>query len=216
MELEQNERGLSCYSTTEDRLYTLEIPQGRDQVLPEFVVEGGYTGAPVKTFQKGWQRKWNEWWDKDDPNFPLSEQEREKKAAEAKKERASDTKANDKKVITLGEPPKEDGLGIRGYLGEKLSLAQFMGIRNKGCVWCGDELTKDKGFAFLSEDSMVCIPCVRDQHPKGECKLDYLDIDEDEDFLDDDLPFDLRPKQEETAEGKKLIATAVAKAGVGE
>jgi len=210
VELLLNDKGLSIYSTNENTLYTMRIPQDRNKELPELEKEGGYTGAPVNNFQQKWTQVWgsdnDDWWEK-----------RKKEEAEREKE----TKANGKeepKVVHIGTPP---GASIRGYNGESISLKKFDEIKSKGCVWCGDKFAQDKAFAFLNEDGLVCFNCLNDRHPKGDC----VRCGNDDPFgdLDDPLPFDVPGEdykgadQEDSPEYKKLVSAsaAAAKKAVG-
>jgi predicted glutamine amidotransferase len=207
MELAANDRGVHCFSTTEDKLYTLKIPQGRDEVLPDMEVEGGYSGKPPRpTFQNGWNRIWgnesDDYW-----------KEEQKATSQGKKETTTDRKADGTTIITIGEPPKEEpkGGGIRGYDGEKLTLEGFRKIRDKGCVWCGDKFDKEGKFAFLDSEALVCGNCVYGRHPQGDCvRPDEDDIDPYEDF-DDALPFELGPAAVNSEEYKQLMRQTAAK-----
>jgi predicted glutamine amidotransferase len=205
VELAKNDAGLSCYATLPDNLYSFDIPQERDKVLPEFVREGGYVGQPTKTFQQaGWfhgKERWEDWWD--DPNSPPSEQEREKQAAKAKKEGKADKPKSKDNVVTFG--------GIKGFEGKYITLAEFDAIKRKGCAWCKKNIPDKMTFAFLDEENLCCSVCIADKHPKGEC------LRRGEDELDDEIPFELTEKgnnvrQEDTAEYKHIIKAAAAKA----
>jgi glucosamine 6-phosphate synthetase-like amidotransferase/phosphosugar isomerase protein len=219
VELDKNDKGLSCYSTNVDTLYTLEIPQERNKELPEMKREGGYVGAPTGNFQQGWQRLWGErdytrqdWWNEE------AESERAKETAEGK-EKAKTTGEEKQKVVTIGYPPKDLKKGtITGHDGADLSLEEFKVIKDKGCVWCGDQFPVDRAFAFLNEDSLVCLKCVNDSHPRGDC-LRPGELEDD--YLDDDIPFDLGTnepvKQKNSLEYKRVVAASVkgAKAAIG-
>lgn len=198
VELEKNDKGLSCYSTNPDMLYSLEIPQERDVVLPELRKEGGFTGAPVGGFQGngyGFGR-FKQWWDEDEQEGPRS-------AAQTKEKGKADGE-EEKKVYYIGKPNANE---MRGYQGEVLSLAAFAKIKEKGCVWCGEHFENDQSYAFLTEDSLVCLQCVYDKHPKDGDRV--RSENGDEEFLDDDLPFDLKGKpQEGTPEYARVMAQA--------
>lgn len=211
VELDKNDKGLSCYATNVDTLYTLEIPQEKDKELPELKREGGYIGAPtpVNRFQgeQGAWDNWKHWWDDEVP-----EQEREKKAASRKKE--TETNGEKKQDVIIGLPPRGE---IKGFQGESLTLAQFDKIRARGCAWCKDEFKKETPFGFLDEENLVCFNCLRDRHSKtGECVRPDVDYDPvlDPEPLDDDLPLDLQPPAENSAEYKAMVAEA-AKSSVG-
>jgi len=200
VELDTNERGLSCYATLEDTLYTMEIPQERDKPLPDIKREGGYVGAPAVGFRHGFQGVGNHWWNEDD-------EKRAKKAAASSK--GGKAEGEEKKtVITLGEPP------IRGFDGASITKKQMEALKKNGCGWCGDEIDGNLITAFLNEDTLVCVRCMRDTHPKGDClRRDESDYDAD---LDDDLPFDLTDKgkelRENSEEYKQLMRTAAVSA----
>lgn len=195
VELLQNDRGLSTYATNEDTLYTLEIPQERDKELPELRREGGYTGAPVKKFQHWYGREGSDygpnWWNRDKE----ADEEGEKKAAVGGKETKAD--GSQTNVVTLGFPDQ-----TRGFKGEVISKQKLDAIKASGCGWCHDKLDVGKVTAFLSEDTLVCVHCMRDTHPKpdGDCVRRFEEGDYDPD-LDDDLPFDLTEKGKETQRG---------------
>jgi predicted glutamine amidotransferase len=202
MELAANERGIHCFSTAEDKMYTLKIPQERDKELPEMEVEGGYSGKQRVPFQAGWNRIWgnesDDYW-----------QEKQKAIAEGKKEGTADRKADGTKIITIGEPPEEKGK-IRGFEGEHLSIEGFRKIQERGCVWCKDPFDKNGGFAFLENEALVCGNCIHGRHPQGDCLRpdeDYVDPNED---FDDDLPFELGPAAVNSEEYKQLMQQAAA------
>jgi predicted glutamine amidotransferase len=202
VELEVNERGMSCYSTLEDTLYTLEIPQERDKVLPELKREGGYAGAPARKFHNplGFGGGAH-WWDGD-----KDDEKGEKKAAAG----GQKAQANGKKapiIVTIGDPPKGDV--TRGFGGREISKKTMEAIKSAGCGWCGGSIETGTFSAFLNEDTLVCGRCMRDTHPKetGDCVRRFEDGDYDPD-LDDDLPFDLGPVFKETPEYRKLLDQA--------
>lgn len=191
VELEVNDKGMACYSTLEDHLYTLEIPQERNKPLPDLIREGGYVGAPATTFQQKF--KPNSWWGERD------EQEEGKKKTAASQKGDKTNSATDKKKTTYKVG------GIRGYDGVYISTAEFDAIWRKGCAWCKKEMQQGHAYAFLDEDSLVCTRCMRDTHPKdgGSLRPGCSDAD----TLDDDVPsFD----QKNTDEYRDLIAQAVA------
>jgi predicted glutamine amidotransferase len=209
VELDTNEKGLSCYATLPDNLYTLKIPQERDKELPALEREGGYVGAPANNFQKGVHR-FQQWWGEDDPNVPQRE------GTPAKGAQTQASAGDEKKVVNIGYPPTsfnnthtQHGNHIRGFNNQQLPMDAFKKIRAKGCAWCHEAIDENLIFAFLNEDNLVCVRCLRDTHPK-ECVHD--DIDEEEDFLDDDLPFDLTDKgriaQHRSEEYKRLMSSA--------
>lgn len=199
VELMQNDKGLSCYSTLTDHLYTLKIPQERNVELPELQREGGYVGRPAANFQGHWNNWKKNWWD---------DEEREKKAASGKKETGADSEKKETNVVSIGLPKDH----VRGFGGELLHKRDFEAIRKKGCVWCGDSI--EQSYGFLNEENMVCSKCLHDLHPKtGDCVRRDDDYNED---LDDDIPFDLTVRGEEvrtedTPEYKRVIAAAAAK-----
>jgi predicted glutamine amidotransferase len=177
VELDKNDSGLSCYSTLPDHLYTIKIPQDRDKALPDFEKEGGYVGAAEATF-----RKFKNWWD-DDPNLD----EEGKKKAKAAHEKRKANEQEDKKVVYLGQPPKV-GDKVRGFNNTLISREEYDQLRAKGCSWCKDALEPGTVVAHINEDSLVCVRCMRDTHPKtdGDCVRRWED-----DELDDPIPFDL-------------------------
>lgn len=205
--LEKNDKGLSCYSTLVDNLYTIKIPQERNVSLPEMTREGGYTGAPVKNFQTNWNRIWgNElehdpaWWNDDEEG---------KKETTSGGEKEKTDRETGKNVVTLGYPPNHEN--YKGFNGQMLSEKEFKAIRAKGCVWCKDKIKEGVLFGFLSEEEMVCVHCLRDTHPKGSCIVAN-------DALDDDVPFDLTDKGVDllsstaSPEARRILTAAKVKA----
>jgi asparagine synthetase B (glutamine-hydrolysing) len=163
VELASNEKGLSCFSTTPDNLYTMKIPQEKDKELPELTREGGYSGAPKGYFQEkryGVHNHWTPWWDHyEDDEF----KEKKEAGKTGKKETtSSDEKTKEGNVITLGLPPHRK----RGYKGQEISAEELKSIMAKGCSWCKDEVKEGSGFAFLDENNVVCRLCIDDKHPK--------------------------------------------------
>lgn len=208
IELETNERGISCFSTAVDKLYTLEIPQERDVPLPDLIEEGGFTGAPVGNFQ-GYD-KFQNWWNKKD-----DDEEGEKKATERGKSKEAERGKTESNVVFLGEPPDLKGGTIRGYDGIQITLKEFDGIKAKGCSWCKQPIEHNVTFAFLSEDHLVCGKCMTDKHEKA-----ALNDDDEWDGLDDPA-FDDGPRypglgpdnyndlgQEKSPEYKRVVLSA--------
>jgi predicted glutamine amidotransferase len=188
VELETNDKGLSCYSTVPDYLYSMEIPQVVNRELPELEREGGYAGQ-ARTFQG----QWNNWWDgeKEDDNvryLPRNQQSEEQEAAKKRAQEAEDAfKEDEKKILTLGLPPGTR----RGYEGQPITDKEFENIKSRGCAWCDDPI--EKVWAFIEDKAMVCNNCLNDSHPKGDCvRPDDLD----------DPPFDLEEEPRDTL--KKL------------
>lgn len=184
VELEQNDRGMSCYSTAENTLYTLEIPQAQGTPFLELKREGGYTGAAGTTFQTGFQtgqKKWNHWWNAD--------QEAKKKASSGEKETTSTSSTNG--PSTLGTPPDK----VKGFEGKLVPLSVLKEVKKKGCGWCGDLIKDGHIFSWLDEDLLCCVHCMRDTHPKENPHA----------WEDDDIPFYLRGDDEEY---RTLIAAA--------
>jgi predicted glutamine amidotransferase len=169
VELDLNDKGLACYSTIADNLYTMRIPQERDVVLPELVKEGGYSGAPSANFHQNGYGRFKSWWDAEGGD----EQEKFKKAAEKGAEKATSIAKETSNVIDIGF--------ARGFNGEQLTLIKLHEIKRKGCAWNGCTLERETPFAFLNEERMVCLKCLHDMHDKAP----------DDDDLDDDLPFNL-------------------------
>lgn len=203
VELATNDKGLSCYSTNTDTLYTVEIPQGRNEPLPDMKREGGYVGQPTRNFQRS---GWNDWWkDSNNPNNKGSE----KKGTEGKKETTAVGKPKEKTVIELNPEHRHQKAlgGIRGYGGEIISLEKLDEIKSKGCGWCSEPNFQAGIWAFLDEETMVCSRCMRDSHPRsGGEKEDYLN--------DDPFPSEAEPPAvyaENTEEYKRLMAAAAAK-----
>jgi predicted glutamine amidotransferase len=217
VELETNDKGLSCYSTNVDTLYSLAIPQERDQELPELRKEGGYVGAPTTNFWKGRQNGGWDWWN-DDENNPSSEIRRAA-AAQGTKE-TTPNRAAPKPVITIGLPEGMTGQ-IRGFNGAAISTEAVDKIKAKGCGWCKGNINKVELFAFLGEETVVCVRCMRDTHPKGGVfpAKESEDYDLDDEPFDpiafqeeDDEPFDVSPPAENSEEYKELMAKSAAKA----
>lgn len=206
LDLDKNDKGLSCYATIPDHLYTIEIPQGndkeRDRAIPDVKREGGYTGAPVGGFQGAYDgyNRFRSWWDRDE----LDEEGEKKPKKET--ESGSSNRTETRETVTLGYPNQGK---IRGYNGETITLAEFDAIRDKGCMWCKSKFNKDEPFAFLSDEALVCLKCVNGSHPKGDC------VRSGEDPLDDDLPFDpaFEEAQKDSPEYKRVLAAAATRAG---
>lgn len=203
VELETNDKGLSCYSTSPDCLYTMEIPQARDQRLPDLKREEGYTGQ-VSRFRSHQQHWWGE--EDDGVRYGTTGKSVQSEEQEATKKRAEEAEAaereDEKKIITLGLPPGTR----RGYDGQHITQEEFDKIKEAGCGWCGDPIERIWG--FIEEKVMVCKNCLQDTHPKDG---DRVRSD------NDDPPFDLNPKSENSEEHKRLVAASVgaAKASVG-
>jgi predicted glutamine amidotransferase len=220
VELEANANGIHCTSTVEHNLYTMKIPQARDQVLPELIREGGYTGAPVKNFRNGYTRATDwDWWNKSyDDDF---EPEGSKKGAQTQEKGKTTPKTNASSVggtnvVTLGYPPVGNGQ-MAGFQGKPISKEVFSILKKKGCSWCHSPDNPQVIYGFIDDNHLVCTRCVRDMHPKtGDCLRRYGE-EPDEDFLDDDLPFDLTDKgkevsQADTDEFKRLMSDSAKKA----
>ena len=199
VELDTNDKGLACYATLPDSLYSLEIPEEKDKELGGFTRTGGYSGA-----QSGWfpQRNWGEnWWDEDeDDNVRYLPSTKDKEKSEEGKKREEETRAAEeadaKKIITLGTP--DDPLyNKRGYKGEVITEAQLKEITDAGCAWCGTSL-ENKRFAWLEEKAVVCHDCMYDRHPKPGR---WVHPDDEE-----------RPAQEGSVEHERLVAASVASA----
>lgn len=208
VELMQNDKGISCFFTLTDHLYSLKIPQPRDQVLPELIKEGGYTGAPVGNFQgQGWQ-KWSHWWDsEDDPNFgigdPSFKSEGKREGASAIEKGTQKGKADEKANVIIGFPKS----AYKGFKGTPVENKKRKKLLEEGCCWCKSKqpIPQDNVIAFVDENHIVCSRCMRDAHPKGDC------VRQREDDLDDDLPFELGPKIKDSPEYSSLIAASVKK-----
>jgi predicted glutamine amidotransferase len=205
VELARNDKGLSCFSTVENTLYTLPIPQERDKALPDFTREGGYTGAPVTNFPQ--YRHHGSWWS--DENW----KEEPNKDAKGAEETKTTGTTDERKVVTLGLPR------YKGFQGKQLDAKELRKVLDRGCVWCKDKFEKNAGFGFLEEDAAVCHKCLNDLHPKDGDRV-RRDDDPYYDELDDDLPFDLdeRPGgvfvdgtfvQKDSPEYRRLIDAAV-------
>jgi predicted glutamine amidotransferase len=215
VELAQNDKGLSCYSTVTDNLYTLEIPQKEGTELPELKREGGFTGLPVSTFQQG-RGQWNSWWSNGhDDNWDDEGPVKEAAKAANEKGKAKGTEGN---VVTLGYPPRNApafrGLNGKPLTGDALELALA-----GGCRWCGNTLALTDKYTFIEEDAPVCLHCVYDNHPKdgdrvrrGEDDDDlagiFDELDEDEDF---DPAFGV-PYSEGSPEYERLMHAAATRA----
>jgi hypothetical protein len=171
VELEQNEKNLSCYATNTDVLYSMQIPEKADAELPDLTREGGYLGAPSRTFQGYGSRVadgFRSWWDEldDDPNGPFeSDKEAKEKAAASKKETEADGKKDGTNVVTLGHPPL--AAQCRGYEGKAITIAEVNKLKAGGCRWCGGPIRPIDPCAFIGPEEVVCTKCVQDKHPKG-------------------------------------------------
>jgi len=176
LELEKSDRGFSCYATLPDHLYTLPIPQRIGEELPDLKREGGYTGESGTPFQTGFDyKRGNSWWD--------NPKKDEKKTPQREKEATSTS--SPKSVIDLGNTQGK----VRGYGGVLISIEDLDNIKAKGCGWCNNEIPDGTIFSFLSEDSLCCVRCMRDTHPKTK-----ENTNQDTDPLDDDLPDSLKDK----------------------
>jgi predicted glutamine amidotransferase len=193
VDLLQNERGLSCYSTLEDHLYTIRIPQERNVELPDLIKEGGYSGAPSNNFQR--QHYGYGWWNEQDDDF--DQQEKSKEAAKGKEKTEATREEDERKVITIGHPK------IVGFEGKELTKKEFDAICAKGCAWCASNI-KGQAVGWLDDVTAVCADCIYDQHPKDG---DRVHPDNDDPF-DDDMPEDLLTKH--TKEYKTLVEQAAA------
>lgn len=201
VELETNEKGLACYATLPDSLYSLEIHEEKDKVLDGFTRTGGYSGA-----QSGWfqPKQWGQnWWDEDDeddnvrylPSAKDKEKSEESKKREEEARKAEETDA--KKIITLGTP--NDPLYTkRGFKGEVITEAQLKEITDAGCAWCGEKFKDGQKFAWIEEKAVVCHHCMYDTHPKL-ARLVHPDDEEN-------------PAQEGSVEHERLLAASVASA----
>jgi predicted glutamine amidotransferase len=200
LELEQNAKGLSCYVTNVDTLYSLEIPQEKGKKLPDLSREGGYSGAPEHTFhQQGYHHGWWDQYGDDDPNV---DEEKQKAAAKGSEKAKADGETTEKKIITLGDYRTT----YSGFKGERLTEEQYLAIKEKGCAWNGCEIKG--GFAFIDEKNIVCTDCMGDRHPKDGDRVRQLYCPFEDDPLDDDPAFDIGPYQEDSPEYKSLIEAA--------
>lgn len=180
IELETNDKGLSCYSTLADHLYSLEIPQKAGVDLPDLVREEGYVGQ-VPRFRQG---VYNHWWNDeadDGVSYSVNRTREEQEAAKKRAEKAeADFKEDEKKIVHIGMPAEHR----RGFEGRPIPIKEFEKIKNDGCAWCGDEF--ENVWAFIEDKAMVCGRCLSDGHPKGDCLRQGKDAD--------DPPFDLGPE----------------------
>jgi predicted glutamine amidotransferase len=215
LELEQNDKGLSCYSTLPDYLYTIEIPQERNTPLPELKREGGYTGAPQRGRFGYVGDQFKNWWD-----AGFDDEKSAKEAAE--KAKKTTTVGAEGNVVTLGLPP------VKGYKGADLSRKELAALMDKGCGWCGDPFQPDDRYGFIEEKVIACHKCIYGMHRDDGDRVRSNSFDPNSE-LDDDLPFNLqygeddeRPEgqfeQKDTPEYRNLIEAAAigsAKKAVG-
>lgn len=206
-----------CFGTLPDHLYFMDIPQAKDQVLPELEREGGYEGAGlVARFQGGYGGWWSESEgdDLDDdirflPTGKKVEQETGKKASKETTKDAKDKSEEKDNVVEFDlYDPKTH---TRGYKGEIISKEELEEAKKAGCVWSGCKI--ENTWAFMDEKSLICGKCLRDTHPKGEImRLVQTDLE------DDELPFDIsseedpQPPSENSSEYKEMMAQSVKKA----
>lgn len=201
--------GKFVWGTLANHLYSMEIPQDKDKVLPELKRESGYEGAKAfgARFQGGGYGGW--WADQEDDGDqlygvarrPKIEPEAGKKASE--KGSAIETKKVD---IDLFDPKTH----CRGYNGAVISRQELEECKKAGCVWCDGKITNT--FGFMDEKALICGDCLYDRHHKG-----VLLTGVKEDPLDDDVPpFDIssndQPPSENSEEYKQIMAETIKKA----
>lgn len=196
-----------CFGTLPDHLYSMEIPQDKDRVLPELVREGGYEGAALVARFQGQS---NGWWGHedndldDDIRFVAGKKAQSETGKETKEETKKDGKSTSKEKDNVVHIHLHEGKTHRGYKGEPISQEQLEESKEAGCVWNGCKI--ENTWAFIDEKGLICGKCLRDNHPKGEV-MKMINNDD----LDDDLPFDLTPS-ENSEEFKQMMAQSVKKA----
>lgn len=173
VKLLKNDRGMSTYLTLSDHLYTLKIPQQKDEVLPDLQREGGHAGK-AKFFQGHSQCGFQRWWssafenqdDDDDirylPKRPADDKEKSKEGEEGKKETTTFGTPSKVDIELVVERPGPDE--IRGYQGKIIPRSELEELKKAGCQWNGCSIGKVWG--FLDEGALVCGDCLRDTHPK--------------------------------------------------
>lgn len=145
LELEANENGLSCYSTTPDTLYSFDIPQdNKDKIAPP-TKEGGLLGKPEKAaFSGGFHGGWREdgFWDRIDAESK----------ADKKNEQATQA------TTTTGGNNVTCFANQRGYNGNAITTKERDDIAASGCGWCGGKVDPKK-MGFLGPKEAVCGEC---------------------------------------------------------
>lgn len=204
--------GKFVWGTLPDHLYSMEIPQDKDKVLPELKRESGYEGAKAYGARFQGNGGFGAWWDgihggaDDDPEDnlryvrakPKTEQETGQKTEE---KRSSTGKIETKIVdIDLFDPKTH----TRGYNGEVITRQELEECKKAGCIWNGCKIGNVYG--FFDEKSLICGDCLHDKHPKG-----VLLTGVQEDPLDDELPPFSTSSSENSEEYKELMAQAVKK-----
>jgi predicted glutamine amidotransferase len=219
VKLAKNNNDRSCYATNPDHLYSLEIPQDRDKVLPDLTRVGGYGGAPERGTFRGGYDQFRSWWDDE---WNTQDKDEQKTAAQTKEKGKANSSSGEKEVITLGNPK------VKGYKGENLTPHELAAVLDAGCVWCKEPFENKKPFLFIEETAAVCFNCLGDKHPKdgGRVRCEGT-----EDYLDDPLEgtvifpseeLDVRPNgvfapdgswhQKDSPEYRRLVDSAVASA----
>lgn len=165
IDLDENDKGVACWSTLPNSLYTLEIPQKRDEVLPNLKRKGGYDGCKPIPFQAA-HKKWD-WFgfqDDDSKRYERMEQSQAEEEAAAKAKESSLVSKTDDNVIHLHLGPDK----LRGFEGKPIDKDYVEILKSRGCSWCNKEIKPPVNFGFLSENELVCGRCVYDKHEKIE------------------------------------------------
>lgn len=162
IELDENDKGVACWSTLPNSLYTLSLPEKRDEELPNLVRKGGFEGAKPAQFQP---KKWD-WFGMqgdDSRRYERMEQSQAEEEAAAKKKESQNVPKNDDNVVHLFGPDH-----IKGFEGKPIEKDYVEILKSRGCSWCNKPIKPPVNFGFLSENELVCGLCVYDRHEKNE------------------------------------------------
>ena len=155
VELQTSDKGIACFSTTVDTLYTFKIPQDKTEIAPP-EKKGGLLGKPEKAPFRGTTGGYYGGYS---GNSRLWEEHDKASKSEGKKEtpKATTTTGQTGTVIQL------PGHTIRGYNGKWITPKERDTIADKGCGWCGGPLD-GRGMAYLDENTGCCSTCVGGGH----------------------------------------------------
>lgn len=159
IELDENAKGVACWSTLPNSLYTLDIPQQRDEKLPDLVRKGGYDGGKPAQFQGHKRWDWFGVQGDDSKRYERMEQQKAEEEKKAAKKTGEDVSKDDGKVVHLFGPDK-----MQGFNGKPIDKDYVEILKTRGCSWCNKEIKPPVNFGFLSENELVCGRCVYDKH----------------------------------------------------
>ncbi len=154
-----------CYSTTEDTLYTLAIPQQQGTKFEDFVREGGVRGKPEQKFQGysgGGYASGREFWDNLERDYDGATSGGTKPEAtkEVGKEK-SELEPTTREIVTIGTPP----VG-----GPSITKTELDAMRKKGCGWCSGAVTNAQP-TCLTKGELLCPACLHGTDDRREFVL---------------------------------------------